>query len=147
MVVSGMNTDLEQHYLNTVYFIFIAGKQYGIKIGEDNLPVVNHVFKQVKVTTAAILTAWNPRSEAIDFQQNKLRNNDLYNVLKEKKYILHKALGKGIDPTWPAEEGYIILGLTKEDAEKLAVKYEQNAYVWIEKDKTVTLEYTPVWYE
>jgi len=147
MVVSGMNTDLEQHYLNTVYFIFIAGKQYGIKIGEDNLPVVNHVFKQVKVTTAAILTAWNPRSEVIDFQQNKLRNNDLYNVLKEKKYIFHKALGKGIDPTWPAEEGYIILGLTKEDAEKLAVKHEQNAYVWIEKDKTVTLEYTPVWYE
>ena len=142
-----MNTDLEQHYLDTIYFVFLDGKQYGIKIGEENLPVVNQLFEKENETSAAILTAWNPRSQAIDFQQNKLRNNDLYNLLKEKEYSFYEALGKGKDPRWPAEEGYIILGLKKEEAEKIAVNYEQNAYVWLQQDKPVSLEYTSIWYE
>jgi hypothetical protein len=142
-----MNTDLEQHYLDTIYFIFIEGKQYGIKIGEENLPVINHLFEKENKTTAAILTAWNPRSQAIDFQQNKLRNSDLYNLLEEKKYCFYEALGKGKDPRWPAEEGYIILGLSKEEADKIAANYEQNAYVWLQQDKPVSLEYTSIWYE
>lgn len=142
-----MKTDLEQYYLDTIYFIFLSGKQYGIKIGEENLPVINQLFKQENVTSAVILTAWNPRSQAIDFQQNKLRNNDLYSFIEAQQYIFFEALGKGKDPSWPAEEGYIILGISKEEAEKLAVQYEQNAYVWLEKDKPVALEYTPIWYE
>lgn len=142
-----MNTDLEQHYLDTIYFIFIEGKQYGIKIGEENLPVINQLFEKENKTTAAILTAWNPRSQAIDFQQNKLRNSDLYNLLEEKKYCFYEALGKGKDTRWPAEEGYIILGLSKEEADKIAANYEQNAYVWLQQDKPVSLEYTSIWYE
>lgn len=142
-----MNTDLEQHYLDTIYFIFIEGKQYGIKIGEENLPVINQLFEKDNKTTAAILTAWNPRSQAIDFQQNKLRNSDLYNLLEEKKYCFYEALGKGKDQRWPAEEGYIILGLSKEEADKIAANYEQNAYVWLQQDKPVSLEYTSIWYE
>ena len=147
MVKLEMTTDLEQHYLDTLYFVFLAGKQYGMKIGEDNLPVINQLFDNENVTSAAILTAWNPRSQAIDFQQNKIRNNDLYHFLNEKKYLFFEALGKGKDPTWPAEEGYIILGLNNEETERLAVHYEQNAYVWLEKNKPVSLEYTSIWYE
>ena len=142
-----MKTDLEQHYLDTIYFIFIDGKQYGVKIGEDNLPIINQLFSRNNISTAALLTAWNPRSQAIDFQQNKLRNNELYNIIEEKKYPFYEALGKGEDPRWQAEEGYIILGLQKEEAENIAVQYEQNAYVWLEKGKQVALEYTSIWYE
>jgi hypothetical protein len=142
-----MNTDLEQHYLDTIYFVFVDGKQYGVKIGEDNLPIIMQLFKNNNVSTAAILTAWNPRSEVIDFQQNKLRNNDLYNLIEEHNYLCFEALGKGKDLMWPAEEGYIIFGLNKEEAEAIAVKYEQNAYVWLEQEKPVSLEYSSIWYE
>ncbi|MCW8900241.1 MAG: DUF3293 domain-containing protein [Gammaproteobacteria bacterium] len=142
-----MKSDLEQHYLDTIYFVHLAGKQYGIKIDEDNLPVINNLFATENASTAAILTAWNPRSQAIDFAQNKIRNYDLYHYLKKNNYVFYDALGKGKDPLWPAEEGYIVLGLNKEEAEKLAVHYEQNAFVWLEKNKLVSLEYTSIWHE
>ena len=142
-----MNTDLEQHYLDTVYLVFLDNKQYGVKIGEENLPVIQQQFDIHNVTTAAIVTAWNPRSQAIDFQQNKFRNSDLYNFLQEQNAIFYEALGKGKDPSWPAEEGYIVFGLSKSEADELAVRYEQNAYVWLEADQPVALEYTSIWYE
>ncbi|MCW8988570.1 MAG: DUF3293 domain-containing protein, partial [Gammaproteobacteria bacterium] len=103
-----MKSDLEQHYLDTIYFVHLAGKQYGIKIDEDNLPVINNLFATENASTAAILTAWNPRSQAIDFAQNKVRNYDLYHYLKKNNYVFYDALGKGKDPLWPAEEGYIV---------------------------------------
>lgn len=142
-----MKTDLEQHYIDTIYIVFLAEKQYGVKIGEENLPVINQLFDNENTTTAAILTAWNPRSQAVDLTQNKLRNDDLYNLLQEKKYLFFEAIGKGKYTRWPAEEGYFILGLNKEEAEKLAVHYEQNAYVWLEKNEPISLEYTSIWYE
>lgn len=147
MVELVMKNDLEQHYLDTIYFVFIAGKQYGVRIGEDNLPVINKLFDTETITTAAILTAWNPRSQAIDLTQNKLRNDDLYNLLQEKQYLFFEAVGKGKDTRWPAEEGYFILGINKDEVDKLAVEYEQNAYVWLELNKPVSLEYTSIWYE
>ena len=44
-------------------------------------------------------------------------------------------------------QGLIIPGGESTTIGKLAVDYEQNAYVWLEREQPVALEYTSIWYE
>jgi len=139
-------SELEKHYLDTTYSIFIDEEQYDIKIGKPLPSVIKKLLDKEK--SAVILTAWNPRSQPLSSQENKARNNELNSVLN--KYSVLNALGQGSDisdTSWPAEESYFILGIKKREAEILAVEYEQYAYVWFESEKPASLVFTNIWYE
>lgn len=132
---------LEQHYLDTMYSVFIDKNQYDIKIGKSIPADINKLINKEK--SAVILTAWNPRSQALPLSENKYRNNELKSNLKN--YTVFKADGQGEDLSWPAEESFFVLGIEKSEAEILAVKYEQYAYVWIENKKPASLVFTSIW--
>lgn len=139
-------SELEKHYLDTTYSIFINEEQYDIEIGK---PLPSAIEKLVnKEKSAVILTACNPRSQPLSSQENKERNYKL--KLQLKNFIVFNALGQGSDlsdTSWPAEESYFILGIKKREAEMLTVEYEQYAYVWLESEKPASLEFTSIWYE
>jgi len=137
-------SELEKHYLDTTYSIFINEEQYDIKIGKPLPSVIKKLLDKEK--TAVILTAWNPRSQPLSSQENKARNNELNSALN--KYSVLSALGQGSDlsdTSWTAEESYFILGIKKREAEMLAVEYEQYAYVWLESEKPASLIFTQLW--
>ena len=137
-------SELEKHYLDTTYSIFIDKEQYDIKIGK---PLPFEIKKLLdKEKSAVILTAWNPRSQSLSSQENETRNNKLNSALN--KYTVFRALGQGSDLSdisWSAEESYFIPGIKKREAEMLAVEYEQYAYVWLESEKPVSLVFTNIW--
>ena len=132
---------LEQHYLDTTYSVFIDEKQYDVKIGKPLPPAIQKLVN--KETSAVILTAWNPRSKALSLQKNKSKNNKLSSQLKN--YTVFNAVGQGEDLSWLAEESFFVLGIEKSEAETLAVKYEQYAYVWLENKKPASLVFTSIW--
>lgn len=133
--------ELEQHYLNTTYSVFIDEKQYDIKIGKPLPQVIKKIVNKEK--SAVILTAWNPRSQALSLLENKSRNNELN--LKLKNYTVLNVVGQGEDPSWPAEESYLIQGIDKNQVDMLAIEYEQYAYVWCESEKPASLIFTHLW--
>ena len=135
--------ELEQHYLNTTYSIFIDEKKYAIKINKPLPAVIQKLVNKEK--SAAILTAWNPRSQALSLAENKSRNNELKLQLNLKNKPVFNAVGQGKDPSWPAEESYLIPGIEKSQADIMAVKFEQYAYVWCESEKPASLIFTQLW--
>jgi len=137
-------SELEKHYLDTTYSIFINEEQYDIKIGKTLPSAIQKLLNSEK--SAAILTAWNPRSQLLSSKENKARNNELNSALNQ--YSVFRALGQGSglsDTSWPAEESYFILGIKKEEADILAVEYGQYAYVWLESEKPASLIFTRLW--
>ena len=136
-----LKKELEKHYLATTYCVFIEKKQYDINIEQ---PLPNFIEQLVhKQKTAAILTAWNPRSLSLTLSENQSRNNQLIDKLSE--YTIYKSMGQGEDTSWPAEESFLILGINKAEVDKLAIEFEQYAYVWIEEGKHVSLIFSELW--
>ncbi|MFK5913814.1 MAG: DUF3293 domain-containing protein [Woeseiaceae bacterium] len=135
--------ELEKYYIDTRYVVFIDDVKVNCKINETLPSSVNDIISKDK--TAALLTAWNPRSQLLSSKENAKRNGLLHFYLKQQGYTVFKALGQGSDDNWPAEESYFIIGITKEEAEQLAVEYQQNAFVWFEADKNVMLEFSQIW--
>lgn len=131
---------LKQHYLETTYVVFFDNDKYDIRINE---PIPSAINALLKSQPAAILTSWNPRSQLFSVQENKSRNIKLRALLNN--YSVLNALGQGSDASWPAEESFYILGITKIEAEKLAVDFGQYAYVWLEQDNVASLVFTNIW--
>lgn len=94
-------------------------------------PEIDQVMMKAKVTEAAFLTAWNPRSELMEKQVNDLAQNQLQNEFIEGS--LPYLFGYGQDPqgTWK-EESFLVLGIEREWACAMGKKYGQNAIVWLE---------------
>jgi len=138
-------SELEKLYLDTTYSVFINKQQYDIKIGEPVPLDINKLLDKEK--SAVILTAWNPRSQALSLDENKNKNNELYSCLKFNNYTVFNALGRGDDLSWPAEESFFILGIQKQEVEQLAIDYGQYAYVWLIEDKAASLVFSNIWYE
>ncbi len=139
-------SELEKYYLDTTYSIFINEKQYDIKIGKLLPYVIKNLLDKEK--SAVILTAWNPRSELLSLQENEQRNRKLNSTLKDNNYRVFSALGQGKDLSyklWPAEKSFLVLGITKEEVEKIAVDYGQYAYVWLEAGKPASLMFSRIW--
>ena len=136
-------SELEKAYLETTYSIFIDDSQFELEIAQAVPVIINQLLKTKK--SAAIITAWNPRSKALPTEENKKRNIKLYSRLQENKYVIYNALGQGSNVSWPAEESFFVLGISKEKAERIAAEFEQNAYVYCEADKPPILGFSKLW--
>lgn len=133
--------ELEQHYRETVYSVCIENKQFDIKIEKPLPTIIQELVNKEK--SAVILTAWNPRSQIASAEENKYRNEKLHSALNN--YTIFKALGHGSDLSWPAEDSFFILGISRKEIEELAIEYDQYAYVWCESGKPASLIFTHIW--
>jgi len=136
---------LERAYLNTQYFVFFSGGTYVVKISEPLVKEVSALLEKTRTRSGVILTAWNPRSNKTSAIENKEQNNALSRRLIKNNFIYYDALGKGQDSSWPAEESFFIVDISKEKAESLALEYKQNAYIWLQPSKPAELIFTAIW--
>ena len=134
-------TELEKNYLSTTYSVFIKKEKFDIHIEQALPKKIQQLINKDK--SAAILTAWNPGSQPLSESENNLRNNQL--KLRIEDYSSFKALGQGQDKSWPAEESFFIVGIKKTELEKLAVEFEQYAYVYCVINKPASLIFTEHW--
>ncbi len=87
-----------------------------------------------KVTSSAVLTAWNPWSKRHSKAENNRAQQDLLTELDRRE--LDHIPGYGVDPTgeWPAEESRLVLGIDLATAAEIGKHFRQNGLVWAAED-------------
>lgn len=104
-------------------------------------PELDELLTKRGANCAAYITAWNPLSEELSLQQNRVRNQqllaDLHHTIEPNNIIA----GIGKDPTgvWAGEESFLVVGISEDHIHELALKYGQNAYVYYEVEKNAKL--------
>ena len=63
--------------------------------------------------------------------ENLQRNEGLRDDLIKLDCTFYGGVGQDPSGNWPPENSFLILGISKTDAENLGRKYEQNAILWI----------------
>ena len=126
-----ISDDLMQAYASTLFTAEFT-KSVDFKHGEAN-PKADAVLVLFDVASAALITAWNPYSEPRSDAENQAAQRQLEAELAAQGISYLPAVGKGTTGDWPPEPSVLALGLEFSAAQALAVKYQQNAYLWIEK--------------
>lgn len=110
-------------------------------IVEDEPPLVLHVGEQndglrillasFGVESAAFLSAWNPDGVLVAIDENLDRQADLLNEIEKLRlnYFVGAAHHPGKDYR---EENYLVLGISRDQAEELATRFGQPGFVWVD---------------
>jgi hypothetical protein len=127
--------DLEHHqaFLNTTYrvlqtpFIDIKINQVATKLSE--------------LGNWAFITAWNPLPDILSLEENQFRNYQLGEDIKQLELRYSLGLGISEDGKW-SEESFFIENISLVNANELASKYGQLAFVFGESGQYAILIYT-----
>ena len=130
-----MAKGFEDTYRSAIYRVQTAGQAVTFRIDEPS-EILAAAIAARKAPGAAFITAWNPGSSVLPEAENWNRQIQLENAL----HILHAfyVLGEGKLGEW-REEHYLVIGITREMAEALGRRFDQNAILWIEPDGTPRL--------
>ncbi len=122
------DAELEKRYRETDYIVD-DDPPLRLNIDEQN-DGARILMASFNVETAAFITAWNPGSRELTLDENFDRQADLLEEIEQLR--LNYFVGRGEHPEngW-REDSYLVLGISPEEADRLARKFEQNAYVWI----------------
>ena len=130
---------LEQRYRETDYIVD-DDPPLRLNIGEHN-DGARILMVSFNVESAVFITAWNPGSKQLSIDENIDRQADLLDNIE--KLRLNYLVGRGEHPEsgW-SEDSYLVLGMSEEDAMRLAKQYEQNAILWIPMSGVPELRWT-----
>jgi len=104
-----------------------------LRIGESS-PLLLRLHALHRVRCSAFITAANPHSLRCGAAVNARRQRQLAAQLRRTGLVF--MAGEGRHPTngWPAEASFLVLGLARRAAEKLAARWGQNALVFCADD-------------
>ena len=126
-----MNEKLLQSYRDAIYVIDINGKKHEFQVGKT-YQFFNTLLAAKKASHAVFLTAFNPASVCCPIDINLKNNKRLSEDLVNGGYRFLKGYGGDRDSRWRKEESLLVFDLDRGNADRFALKYRQNAYLWIE---------------
>jgi len=109
---------------------------------EGDLPLrLGQPFRWPDIIPAAILTAYNPRSQLQSEESNAAANRELGAALADAgaSCLATRAHGVGDDAGQWDEPGFCASGLPLAHAIILASRFDQNAIVWVDIDAVPVL--------
>ena len=117
-------------YRQASFVVLFQDREIKLHIGR-----VSHELKAVMsdggVTCAAFLTAFNPFSDALSQEENEANQVKLVADLDALGVKCFPGAGRDDSDIWPEEPSILVLGISLQNAEILADRYGQNAFVWI----------------
>jgi len=119
-------TDFTAEYTAAHYYVCEPAQT--LRVGAKH-PWLDALLTQQGHRCWAFLSAENPLSTPLNRAQNTQRTQQLATDLQATGLPTFAAEGQ--DPTgeWPAEQSFLVLGLDTKKAQRLALKYQQNAYL------------------
>lgn len=123
--------ELVRAYRNASYVVSVSGHEIILKIDKSNRELLA-LMKGRGVEGAAFLTAYNPFSRELTFEENQLRHGRLAAAVHSLGLEFFPGEGRDDSGQWPSERSILVLGIELEDAEHLADEYGQNAFIWVE---------------
>lgn len=130
--MSSLPASLIEAYTSANYTV-LAAKRFVLNIGHKS-DGLEDLYRRLRVQTSVFITAFNPYSKSLSFDENTKRNEALKNELDEIAWAVVKGYGQDPEGLWEKEESFLAFGITKEDAIKLGNKYEQNAILGCDAD-------------
>ena len=112
---SGSEASLWQSYKETIVEIVLEEKSLS-----------DRQLYEIWKTDFYMITAANHFSKLLTYDENRIRNQELYSLLIKDYQEILTGIGKDSTGTW-AEEGWVVRGGEEEKLISLAKKYEQNA--------------------
>jgi hypothetical protein len=119
-----ISNELLQAYLNTTYQL--DDLNIKIRIGQID-ERLEGFLEEHGCNEWAFITAYNPRSVELSDDENSKRHQELKKDVSCLTFF--EGQGVGEDPTWKPERSLLILGLSRQSAKELGLKYGQNAVV------------------
>ena len=106
-----IHPELVKAYLNARYSIEVFGRNIQLAIDKTN-PLLTSIMNDYEVVTAAFITAFNPYSRIINFEENKIMQMQLEKDVSTLGYRFLKGFGEDFSGKWHKEESILILGIT-----------------------------------
>ena len=103
-----------------------------IRVGRVN-PDLEELLEHNEATTAAFVTACNPRGEKKSYEENEAAAAALRASPALIGYAWFKGEGRDPEARWPSEPSLLIVGMPRKEAEQLGEALNQNAIVFVEK--------------
>jgi hypothetical protein len=118
-----MPTALDVAYRAAHYRVF-AQMPFTLRVGEPSAEL-DALLDSHAATTWAFATACNPGSQPLSAEENAERMSQLHAVLTD----CARYPGEGGDPAgeWPGEPSVLVVGISREEAVRVAVAFGQNA--------------------
>lgn len=140
-----MIDDLVAAYRGTRYAVFgtDGGTLAEARVGQ-HVPQIDELLDAHGARSGVFITAWNPRSEVMDDDVNAAAHARMAVVLAEQEFTALPHAGFGEDPAWRAEHGFFVLDVPEAQAVALAVAYDQNAVVVVDRGAAARLVLTSV---
>ena len=129
---SRLSPSLITAFRETEYRV-ISGQPFVLRIDEPSAEL-RHLYKASNLACAVFITAYNPHSQAFNVAQNTERQAELARELRHGSLASFEGIGEHPSGDWPGEPSYLVLGISREAAELLGQRYEQNAIVWCAAD-------------
>jgi hypothetical protein len=129
-----ISEELMQAYLTTTYRV--DQLNVSIRIGQIN-ERLEGILEEHGCNEWAFITAYNPFSVLLKEDVNAMRHLQLLRDVSS--FTFFEGEGVGEDPAWKPEKSLLIIGIGRESAKELGLKYGQNAIVVGRKAKSSEL--------
>lgn len=136
-----LNENLLRSFLETTYFVRVADKCVGGKIGERS-EEFDAMLAVRNAKSAMLITAWNPWSERKTDAENAAANGRLKDRIVSEGFEFLPSFNRGAKQDWPDEEGFCVFGVNREDARRFAREFEQHAVVFLKTGQRLSLEFS-----
>lgn len=142
MIQTSASTELPRALLDayraTEYRVHMPGGSLVLRIGRHD-PGLAALMNDHDCTTAAYITACNPRSRVCDEDWNRRAQERLKARLDASGWTWIDGLGVDPDGTHPGEPSVLVLGIEPADAHAVGCEFEQDAIVVAGADATPRL--------
>ena len=133
-----MNKDLIKSYLETTYTTYDPVIEIVVEKTNNDL---KSLLKITNETYWVFITAENPRSQNLSKEENEDLNISLERDLINGNFPYINGAGIPKNPDWTPENSFLVLGMDKKTGIQLAIKYQQNAFIYGEIETTAELIY------
>jgi len=131
-----LRPELLEAYRRTHYAVF-GEPELVLRIGERNADL-DELLEAEGVTTAAFITAANPRGRKRGNWENEVANAALVKSQNEAGLRCFEGEGRAPDGSW-TEKSVLVVGISRTDAEVVGRAFGQNAIVFAERGKAPEL--------
>lgn len=133
-----MRRELESAFRRARYRVLSSSGELLLRVDESDAALAA-LLRASGANCASLLTAFNPCGRRQAPFRNRRAQKRLHDALTRAGHVV--LLGRNEDPRglWPVESSVFVFDLPQEDAQRIAARYQQAAFLYVEVNGTPRL--------
>ena len=137
-----LSPELRKAFEETQYHV-LHQAPFLLQVGQAQA-ALSALYQQHQTDCSCFITAFNPMGELLEKDENIERHTQLGRALGAAGLAALPAVAQHPANGWPAEPGYLVIGMGRDDAQRWAAQWEQLAVLWTSADMVPQLLETRV---